>query len=107
MSGRENTPWASADGPSTATAAREPGGPRRGLLTLNDAAAYLAIAPKTLRNWASQRRLHVVKLGGVKGPLRFRVADLDAFILKCVRAPLRNSVDDAVTEGLRSSGWRA
>lgn len=78
----------------------------QGLLNLDDAAGYLAIAPKMLRNWASQRRLPVVKLGGANGPLRFRVADLDAFILKGVRPALRSSLDAPVAERPRSPAWR-
>ena len=70
-----------------------------GLLTLDDAAAYLAIAPKTLRNWASQRRLPVVKLSGEKGPIRFRVADLDAFILKSVRPAIKLTIPGPETGG--------
>jgi excisionase family DNA binding protein len=78
-----------------------------GLLTLDDAAAYLAIAPKTLRNWASQRRLPVVKLSGNKGPIRFRVADLDAFINKSVRPAVKDFLDCPVADRLQRSAWRA
>lgn len=60
-----------------------------GILPLREAADYLAIAPKTLRNWASQRRLPVVKLSGEKGRLHFRVSDLDALINRSVRPAIR------------------
>lgn len=58
------------------------------LLDVNEAAVMLGIAPATLRNWAYQRRLPKVKLGGSRGPLRFRVSDLQRFIRASVQAPL-------------------
>jgi excisionase family DNA binding protein len=35
----------------------------RGLLTVEDAAAYLGISNRTLRNWVSMRRIDHVKVG--------------------------------------------
>ncbi len=58
------------------------------LLDVHEAAAMLGIAPATLRNWAYQRRLPKVKLGGSRGPLRFRVSDLQRYIRASVQAPL-------------------
>lgn len=77
------------------------------LLDLDDAAAYLAIAPKTLRNWASLRRLPVVKMSGEKGPLRFRVSDLDAFISRSVRPAIADSLDPTVAHRLQRRAWKA
>lgn len=37
--------------------------PRRGLLTIQDAAAYLGLSAGTLRNWVSMRRIDYVKVG--------------------------------------------
>lgn len=49
------------------------------LLTREQAAAYLNIAPKTLANWASNGKVQIPysKLGKL---VRYRVADLDAFL---------------------------
>jgi hypothetical protein len=58
------------------------------LLDVNEAAAMLCIAPATLRNWAYQRRIAKVKLGGPRGALRFRVSDLQRFIRASVQAPI-------------------
>lgn len=58
------------------------------LLNVNEAAAMLGLAPTTLRNWAYQRRIPRVKLGGSRGPLRFRVSDVQRFIRASVQGPL-------------------
>lgn len=58
------------------------------LLDVNEAAAMLCIKPATLRNWAYQRRIPRVKLGGPHGPLRFRVSDLQRCIRASVQRPL-------------------
>ncbi len=47
------------------------------LMTVEDAAAYLGIAPGTLRNWLSARRIAYVKVGRLT---RLSKRDLDAFI---------------------------
>lgn len=47
------------------------------LLTVEDAAKYLGIAPGTLRNWLSARRIAYVKVGRLT---RLSQRDLDAFI---------------------------
>ena len=47
------------------------------LLTVEDAAEYLGIAPGTLRNWLSARRVSYVKVGRLT---RLSQRDLDAFI---------------------------
>ncbi len=58
------------------------------LLDVDEAAAMLSIKPSTLRNWAYQRRIPRVKLGGPRGPLRFRLGDLQRYIRASVQAPL-------------------
>jgi excisionase family DNA binding protein len=58
------------------------------LLDVDEAAAMLGIAPATLRNWAYQRRIRKVKLGGLRGPLRFRASDLRRYIHASVQAPI-------------------
>ena len=52
----------------------------QGLLTVKDAAAYLNISPATLNTWRSTKRqvLPYVKVGGKH--VRYRLADLDAYI---------------------------
>ena len=37
--------------------------PRRGLLSIDEAAQYLGISPGTMRNWLSMRRIEHVKVG--------------------------------------------
>ena len=50
------------------------------LLDTKQAAAYLGISPATLHTWRSTKRnvLPYVKLGGKH--VRYRIADLDAYI---------------------------
>lgn len=57
-----------------------------GLMTTEQAAAYLALKPATLQVWRStnRKRLTYVKVGG---QVRYRLQDLDAFIC----ANLRNA----------------
>jgi excisionase family DNA binding protein len=50
---------------------------RRGLLTIEDAAAYLGLSPGTLRNWISMRRIDYVKVGRLT---RISVVTLDRYI---------------------------
>ena len=49
----------------------------KGLLSMDEAAAYLMIQKGTLYNWVAMRRIAYVKIG-VRNC--FRQADLDAFI---------------------------
>ena len=49
------------------------------LLSVEEAATYLGIAAWTLRHWVSQRKISFVRLGRL---VRFRQADLDAYISK-------------------------
>ncbi|MHB8411059.1 MAG: helix-turn-helix domain-containing protein [Candidatus Acidiferrales bacterium] len=52
-------------------------GARDGLLTVREAARYLAVSVSTLYGWVSQRRIAFVKIGRA---LRFDPRDLAAFI---------------------------
>jgi excisionase family DNA binding protein len=47
------------------------------LITVNDAARYLAVSVSTLYGWVYQRRIPFVKVGRA---LRFEMADLDRFV---------------------------
>ncbi len=58
------------------------------MLTVDEAAAMLRVAPGTLRNWAYQRRIPKVKLGGRRGALRFRVGDVRRLIRAGVQGPI-------------------
>lgn len=49
----------------------------------------LGIRPGTLYQWAYQRRLPKVKLFGERGPLRFRLSDIEHLIARSVQPPLR------------------
>ena len=54
------------------------------LFSVEEAATYLKIAVWTLRHWVSQRKIPFVRLGRL---VRFRQADLDAFISKNIVRP--------------------
>lgn len=47
------------------------------LLTVNDAARFFVVSPKTVRFWLWQGKLTSLKVGGA---VRFRQSDLDAFV---------------------------
>lgn len=51
--------------------------PREGLLTIREAAQYLAVSVSTLYGWVWQRRIPFIKIGRA---LRFDPHDLAAFI---------------------------
>ena len=64
------------------------------LLNVTEAAAMLGLKPSTLYQWAYERRIAYVKLGGA---LRFRLSAIEKLIaaseispLKC-GAPIKNS----------------
>ena len=50
-----------------------------GLLTLDEAAAYLGVAKITLRRWTTSGQLRCVRVGS-RRDRRFRKSDLDAYI---------------------------
>ena len=51
----------------------------KGLMTLDEAAAYLGVAKITLRRWTRKGELPCVRIGK-RGDRRFRQDDLDAYI---------------------------
>ena len=50
-----------------------------GLMTLDEAGAYLGVAKVTLRRWTTDGQLRCVRVGK-RGDRRFRRADLDTYI---------------------------
>jgi excisionase family DNA binding protein len=52
-------------------------GPQRALVTVQEAARYLAVSVSTLYGWVWQRRVPFIKMGRA---LRFDPADLEAFV---------------------------
>ena len=48
-----------------------------GLITVDDAAKFLAVSKSTLYGWVYQRRIPFVKVGGA---LRFELTELQKFI---------------------------
>lgn len=64
----------------------------RQLLTLKEAAAYLAVSPRLVRGVAHDGRLRSVRFGRL---LRFRAEDVEAFVLE----HLRNGADNASDRG--------
>lgn len=50
-----------------------------GLMTLDEAAAYLGVAKISLRRWTRDGQLRCVRVGQ-RGDRRFRRADLDAYL---------------------------
>ena len=49
------------------------------LLTREQAATYLNIAPKTLANWASNGKVQIAYLK-IGKTVRYRISDLDAYL---------------------------
>lgn len=73
----------------------EPPAVRDRLVDVHEAAGLLGLKPGTLYQWAYQRRLPVVKLfGRPRGPLRFRLSDIERLIAKSVRPAIRDSLVD-------------
>jgi excisionase family DNA binding protein len=58
------------------------------LLRVDEAAAMLGLTPATLYQWAYERRIPVVKPGGPRGPLRFRLSTLQRLIAEWERPAL-------------------
>jgi excisionase family DNA binding protein len=82
------------------------GGDRRAkeidrLLDVKEAAAILALKPATLYQWAYERRLPVVKLSGPRGPLRFRLSDIEKLIARSLRPALKRTGEEADLRGRR------
>jgi predicted DNA-binding transcriptional regulator AlpA len=82
------------------------GGDRRAkeidrLLDVKEAAAILALKPATLYQWAYERRLTVVKLSGPRGPLRFRLSDIEKLIARSLRPALKRRGEEPDFRGRR------
>ena len=60
------------------------------LLNVREAAAILGLKPSTLYQWAYERRIAYVKLGGA---LRFRQSAIDKLIAASEVRPVRSSND--------------
>ena len=67
--------------------------PRESMKDVVEAAAYLGIAPDTLRGWRRLGRIAFYKIGS---RVLFSQADLDAYLAGC-RVPARQ--DELVTAG--------
>lgn len=55
-------------------------------MNIGDAAAYLGVAPASLRNWSNDGKVPVYRTPG--GQRRYKLAELDAFMESC-REPSR------------------
>jgi len=64
------------------------------LLDVHEAAEMLGLQPRTLYQWAYQRRIPRVKLSGPRGPLRFRLSDIRDVIARSAQPALRESGRD-------------
>lgn len=62
----------------------------QGLMTLDEAAAYLGVAKVTLRRWTRDGHLACVRIGK-RQDRRFRRSDLDAYIRRNRRPKSRTS----------------
>jgi excisionase family DNA binding protein len=60
------------------------------LLNVTEAAAILSLKPSTLYQWAYERRIAYVKIGGA---LRFRLSAIEKLIAKSEVAPLKTLAD--------------
>lgn len=47
------------------------------MLTVDDAARFLQISPKTLRNWVAYKKIPYYKVGGA---IRFKTVKLEAWL---------------------------
>jgi excisionase family DNA binding protein len=64
------------------------------LLDVKEAASILSVSPKTLYDWAYERRLPVVKLFGKA--LRFRLSVIQELINKSERDAIRSAGEHTV-----------
>ncbi len=62
------------------------------LLNVTEAAAMLGLKPSTLYQWAYERRIAHVKIGGA---LRFRLSALEKLIAKSEVPPLKAHTDQS------------
>ncbi len=62
------------------------------LLNVRDAATLLGLKPSTLYQWAYERRIAYVKMGGA---LRFRLSAIEKLIAKAEVLPLKTLTDRA------------
>jgi excisionase family DNA binding protein len=62
------------------------------LLNVRDAATMLGLKPSTLYQWAYERRIAYVKIGGA---LRFRQSAIEKLIAKSEVLPLKTLTDRA------------
>ncbi len=62
------------------------------LLNVREAAIMLGLKPSTLYQWAYERRIAYVKIGGA---LRFRLSAIEKLIAKSEVLPLRTVTDRA------------
>lgn len=61
----------------------------RKLLTYKEAAEYLQVSEKTLRNWVCQRKIGIIKFGNTRSAkVRFRQEDIEKFIQKSFIQPI-------------------
>ena len=59
-----------------------------GYLDIKAASRYLSLPVNTIRMYIKQRRIPFIKLpGGSKSPIRFRKADLDAWMRQGLQQP--------------------
>jgi excisionase family DNA binding protein len=67
------------------------------LMTVDEAAAYLRLAPWTLRHWVCKKKIPYVSLGR---SVRFRRKDMERFVTQNLHARLgERSVAETSTEG--------
>jgi hypothetical protein len=58
------------------------------LLTVDQAASRIGVSPWTMRKWRlTGRGPKFVRLGGPRGPVRYRTLDLEQYIVDSLNAP--------------------
>lgn len=77
-----SNPKRRAEAPAAALTARTAKPARREWLTVNQAAEYVGVHPKTIRKWYRAGRLPAYRTAG--GPVRIDRADLDAVTQRLV-----------------------
>jgi excisionase family DNA binding protein len=68
------------------------------LMTVDEAAAYLRLAPWTLRHWVCKKKIPYVRLGR---SVRFRRKDMERFVTQNLHGKLEDRKAGAADSGSR------
>ena len=71
------------------------------LMTVDEAASYLRLAPWTLRHWVCQKKIPYVRLGR---SVRFRRKDMERFVNQNVHGKIEARHSNVLDEGRFAAG---